>query len=207
MGEPERFDAEHFRRFAPHHGGNVLERLEREAFEKDVPIIGPVLGKLLYLFAKATGARRVLELGAATGYSAIWLAKAVQDVGGSVTTIEWDPEFAKVAEANVAEAGFAGQVALLQGDAKEILALLKEDELFDFIFCDIEKEMYSEVLDPCVEILRHGGFMLFDNTAFKSGGDFLECSYAHPLLETAHLYGFFPDHSPDFDAITLCVKK
>jgi len=207
MGQPELFEAEHFRRFAAHQGGSVLERLEREAEEKDVPIIGPVLGKLLYLLARATAAKRVLELGSATGYSAIWLAKAVKTFGGKVVTIEWDPEMAKTARQSIEEAGHAEEVTVLQGDAATILGSLKKEEPFDFIFCDIEKEMYSEVLDPCVDVLRQGGFMLFDNTAFKSGGDFLECSYTHPLLETAHLYGFFPDHNPDFDAITFCVKK
>ena len=79
----ELFDAEHFRQFTPRETG-VLAALEQEAVEKDIPIIGPLVGKMLWLITKLMKAKSVLELGTATGYSAIWLAKALKDTGGTL---------------------------------------------------------------------------------------------------------------------------
>jgi predicted O-methyltransferase YrrM len=205
MSEPELFDAEYFRQFVPREGG-VLERLEKEAVEDDVPIVGPLMGKMLWMLTKLIKAEKVLELGTATGYSAIWFANALRDSDGKLTTIEWDKNTAKQAEANIKEAGCADLVEILQGDASELLKTFEPDH-FDFIFQDIEKEMYLDLLEPCVRVLRPGGLMLFDNTAFKTAGEFLSESLKHPELEGLHLFAFLPDHAPDFDGISIFIKK
>ena len=207
MGKPELFDMEHFRQFNPAGETAVLARLEQEAMDEGINIIGPLLALLLYQLTRVTGAKRVLELGTATGYSAIWFGKALERVGGQLITMEWDPKTAEAAQRNIAEAALSDHVTVLKGDAMELLKELKGGEPFDLIFNDIEKEMYSDTLDPCVELLAADGLMVFDNTAFKSGGDFLERSYNHPKLETVHLFGFFPDHEPDLDAVSFMVKK
>ncbi len=196
----------HFRRFARHNDPMLL-RLEREAARKGIPIIGPAMGKLLYLLARATGARRVLELGTSVGYSAIWLARAVAPVDGTVTTLEWDPVTADTVRHNLAGAGVAGRVEVVVGDAKVWLERHGRGREFDLAFNDIDKEFYSPTLDPLVRAVRPGGLLVFDNTAFRSAGDFLERAQRHPELETIHLHCFLPGHSPDADAVTLCVKK
>lgn len=204
MGHPKLFEPARFYDFIPRSGG-VLDRLEKEAKSEDIPIIGPVLGRLLYILARSQNAKKILELGTATGYSAIWLGRAVVASKGKVITVEWDEATAERARANLQEAGLSKAVTVKQGDARELLSSLKGP--FDLIFLDVEKEMYSSLLDGAVKLLRPWGIMVFDNTAFTTGRDFLERSFNHKDLETVHLYGLFPDHEPDFDAITVCMKK
>lgn len=204
MGHPDLFKPERFYDFIPRSGG-VLERLEKEAKKEDIPIIGPVLGRLLYILARSMGAKKVLELGTATGYSAIWLGRAVAPSKGKVLTVEWDKATAKRAEGNIKEADLSKVVTVRQGDARKVLSSLKGP--YDLIFLDVEKEMYSSLLDGAAKLLRPWGLLVFDNTAFTTGGDFLDRSFNHHDLETVHLYGLFPDHEPDYDAITVCMKK
>src|SRR5215472_5857926 len=91
----------------------VLARMEEEAHREGIPIVDPHEGQLLYLLVKIAGARRILELGAATGYSGIWLMRGTD--GGTLTTYEMDHERAVRARANFAEAGF-GERALLRAE-------------------------------------------------------------------------------------------
>jgi caffeoyl-CoA O-methyltransferase len=204
MGHPKLFLPERFYDFIPRSGG-ILSRLEKEAKKEDIPIIGPVLGRLLYILARSMGAKKVLELGTATGYSAIWLGSAVAPLKGKVITVEWDKATAKRAMTNLQEAGLSKVVTVKQGDARKLLSSLKGP--FDLIFLDVEKEQYSSLLDGAVKALRPFGVLVLDNTAFTTGGDFLERSFNHKDLETVHLYGLFPGHEPNFDAITVCMKK
>lgn len=205
MSDIELHEPDHFYNFIPKAEG-VLARLEKQAVEEDVPIVGPVMARILYILAKTTGAKRILELGTATGYSAIFLGKAAQENGGKVVTMEWDPETAAVAAKNIEEAGYTDVVQVAVGDARENMKTYSPGS-FDMIFNDVEKEYYTELLKPTLELLRPGGLMLLDNTAFKTAGDFLEVSFEHPQLETVHLYGLFPNHDPDYDALTICMKK
>jgi predicted O-methyltransferase YrrM len=69
----------------------LLEKMEEYADSHAVPIIGPLVGRLLYNLAKASQSRKILEIGTAIGYSGIWLARAIAPVKGSVTTIAWTP--------------------------------------------------------------------------------------------------------------------
>jgi predicted O-methyltransferase YrrM len=202
---PQVYDAEHFRQFTTHEKG-TLAKLEQEAVDENIPIVGPVVGKMLWLITKLMKANEVLELGTATGYSAIWIAKALKDTGGRLTSIEWENEMVRKAMANLKEAGCADVVEVQHGDAKELLSKYDENQ-FDMIFQDVEKEMYLELLEPCVRVLRRGGLLFFDNTAFKSAGDFLSESLKHPELDGFHLYSFLPEHQPEYDGITLLIKK
>ena len=85
----------------------LLQRLEAEAEQERIPIVGPVVGELLFILARAMGARRILELGTATGYSAICLAQAVAAESGQVVTLEADPAMARHARENIAVAGLS----------------------------------------------------------------------------------------------------
>lgn len=203
---PETLGPEHFRRYS-RHSDRLLLRLEKEAARKGIPIVGPAMGKLLYLLARATGARRVLELGTSIGYSTIWLARAVAPAGGKVTSLEWDAKTAAQARKNLAEAGLAGSVEIVVGDALGWIAAHARRRRFDLVFNDIDKELYTPTLVPIAMMLRPGGLAVFDNTAFRSAGDFLEAAQRNPELEVLHLHCFLPGHDPDDDAVTLCVKK
>src|SRR5215216_450487 len=95
--------------------------------------VSPVQGKLLYLLARAIGARNILEIGTLGGYSTIWLARALSD-GGRVISLEADPRHAEVARANIARAGLEDRVEVRLGMALDLLPALSERmEPFDFV--------------------------------------------------------------------------
>jgi len=141
-------------------GGDVLAKIEDEGLADNWPIVGAAEGSFLHILAKAVRARRILELGAAIGYSGTWWARALPD-DGELITVEADPETAKIADANLTRTGVRGRVTILVGPAQEILGDLEGP--FDLIFVDINKEGYPEVLEPCIRKLRVGGLLVTDN--------------------------------------------
>ena len=114
--EPEAYFSKFVREADP-----LLRDLEREAELEHVPIVGPVVGELLYIITRAMGARAVMELGTATGYSAIILARACAVGAGSLTTLEHDPALAARARRNLQHAGLEQRVNVICGDALEQL--------------------------------------------------------------------------------------
>jgi len=126
--------------------------------------VSPNQGNLLYLVAKMCGARRVLEIGTLGGYSTTWLARALP-VGGSVLTLERDPNYADVARRNIERAGVADRVEIRVGLASESLRQLIRDGVpaFDLIFLDADKTGYVEYLDLSLQLARPGTVILADN--------------------------------------------
>jgi len=145
----------------------LLERMEEYADSHTVPIIGPLVGRLLYNLAKASQSRKILEIGTAIGYSGIWLARAVAPQKGSVTTIDMDPERVKIAKKNISEAGLERTVRVIEGNALKVLPTLKEE--FDMIFLDSDKDVYPDAFKMSVPMLRKGGLFVADNALW--GGD------------------------------------
>ena len=121
-------------------------------------------GKLLQLLATIRGARRILEVGTLGGYSTIWLARALPP-GGSLVTLELNPEHAKVATQNIARAGFAEVVTVVVGSAKDSLARLIDagEAPFDFIFIDADKDNNPVYLDAALKLSRPGTVIVVDN--------------------------------------------
>jgi predicted O-methyltransferase YrrM len=145
----------------------LLEKMEEYADSHAVPIIGPLVGRLLYNLAKASQSKKILEIGTAIGYSGIWLARAVAPVKGSVTTIDLDPERVKIAKKNISEAGLERTLKVIEGNALKVLPTLKEE--FDMIFLDSDKDVYPDAFKMSVPMLRKGGLFVADNALW--GGD------------------------------------
>jgi len=192
----------YFRGFVPPRDPLLL-KLEQEAQAETIPIIGPVVGELLALLVRATAAVRILELGTATGYSAIHLARGSQPQG-RVVSLEWDEAMASRARANFAQAGLSGQIEVRVGDALKLMAAL--DGPFDFIFLDIDKEAYLPALPHCRRLLRVGGLLFADNTGFAGAAAFNREIFASPDWQTVHLLSFLPQHSPERDGLSLAVR-
>src|SRR5256886_12862642 len=114
--------------------------MEEYAETNSVPIIGPLVGRLLYNLAKASQSRKVLEIGTAIGYSGIWLARAITPLKGSLTTIDMNPERVRIARKNLAEAGLDRTVKVIEGRALDILPTPKES--YDMIFLDSDNDVY-----------------------------------------------------------------
>ena len=104
-----------------HLGGVVLDEIARAGAEQQLPLIDAEVGALLRVLATAIGARRILEIGTAIGYSGIWLAGALPD-DGMLVTMEMDPERVETPKANFARAGLADRVNVMVGDAQLPLA-------------------------------------------------------------------------------------
>jgi predicted O-methyltransferase YrrM len=145
----------------------LLEKMEEYADSHAVPIIGPLVGRLLYNLAKASQSKKILEIGTAIGYSGIWLARAVVPLKGSVTTIDMDPERVEIAKKNISEAGLERAVKIIEGNALKVLPTLKEE--FDMIFLDSDKDVYPDAFKMSVSMLRKGGLFVADNALW--GGD------------------------------------
>ncbi|MGH7679158.1 MAG: O-methyltransferase [Gemmatimonadaceae bacterium] len=124
--------------------------------------VTPTQGKLLYLLARAIGARAILELGTLAGYSTIWLGRAVaQD--GRVISLELDPAHAKVARENIARAGLEETVDIRVGAALEILPGLADEGPFDFVFIDADKPNVPEYFEWAIRLSRPGAIIIVDN--------------------------------------------
>jgi predicted O-methyltransferase YrrM len=138
----------------------LLDELARVGREEDLPLIDAEVGALLRVLALASGARQILEVGTAIGYSGIWLAGALPE-DGTLTTIDIDPERARRARANFARAGLDSRVNVVVGDAAAIVATLEGP--FDLIYQDGAKDLYTPLLDALVSRLRPGGLLVTDN--------------------------------------------
>jgi len=138
-------------------------QLEMEALAEAerFPIVGPHVGRLLFVLARGAGARRVFEMGSGYGYSTLWFARAVGPQGEVVHT-DGSSANSRRARDLLGRAGVAERVRFEIGDAREILA--RESGPFDAVFCDIDKEGYPEVPELALPRLRPGGLLIFDNT-------------------------------------------
>jgi predicted O-methyltransferase YrrM len=147
----------------------VLARMEEEAHRENIPIVDAHEGALLSLLVKIAGAKRVLELGTATGYSGIWLLGGTG--GGVLTTFEVDHERVERARKNFAEAGFGERALVLEENA--VTGLEKLETRFDACFIDLLNGFRSEAVthraaELCLERLDPGGLLMADN-ALRQG--------------------------------------
>ncbi|MDT7646150.1 MAG: hypothetical protein QOC75_3150, partial [Pseudonocardiales bacterium] len=126
--------------------------------------VSPTLGKLLHLLARATGARRILEVGTLGGYSTIWLGRALP-AGGRLISLEAVDKHAEVARSNVAAAGLSEVVDIRIGPALESLPKLaaEQGDPFDLIFIDADKENNVAYFDWAIRLARPGSMIIVDN--------------------------------------------
>lgn len=127
-------------------------------------------GKMLHLFARMMGARRILEVGTLGGYSTIWLARALPE-GGSLVTLELDPHHAEVARANLAHAGLADRCDVRVGPAVETLASMQAagEGPFDLVFIDADKPGNTAYVRAALAMSRPGTAIIVDNVV-RNGG-------------------------------------
>jgi predicted O-methyltransferase YrrM len=123
--------------------------------------VGPETGKLLNTLLRATGARRVLEIGGSMGYSTVWQGEAVEANGGKLTTLERVPSKVAILKERVVQAELGNTVEIIEGDATEIVGRL--DGPFDFVLIDAWKADYPAYFDAVFPKLRNGGLIVADN--------------------------------------------
>ncbi|MFM7075666.1 MAG: O-methyltransferase [Planctomycetaceae bacterium] len=126
--------------------------------------VAPAQGRFLEVLARATGARRILEIGTLAGYSTIWLGRALP-ADGRLVTLEIDPERARIARENIDRAGLAPRVEVIVGPALESLAAIRAAgaEPFDLVFIDADKQHCRAYVEEAVALARPGTLVVVDN--------------------------------------------
>ena len=142
----------------------VLSEMEAQAAKRNIPIVGPAVGRILHQLALISGAKNIFEMGSAIGYSTIWWARAIAD-GGRVIYTDGNRKNADEARGYFERAGVANRITLKVGDAIEILS--EQTQQFDIIFCDLDKEDYPRALRMALPRLRKGGLLVADNVLWS----------------------------------------
>jgi predicted O-methyltransferase YrrM len=158
---------------------------EIKAADADQLSVSEEDGRFLRVIAASSGSMRALEIGGATGYSAIWIGLGLRQTGGHLTTIEFDPRRAAAAAAYIKRAGLGDVVTVVTGDAFDKIPKLPGE--FDFVFLDAWKRDYKRFLDLVLPRLRPGGVFLAHNVVNKQDEmrDFLAAIQTDPRLLTA----------------------
>jgi caffeoyl-CoA O-methyltransferase len=142
----------------------ILAEVEALAAERNFPIIGPLVGRVLYQLVKISKAKNVFELGSGFGYSALWIAAALPESGQMVCT-EFDKAKAEEGMRFLDRAKLRHKVIYEVGSALENFHRYQGP--FDLIFCDIDKQDYPKALELSVPKLKSGGLFLADNTLWS----------------------------------------
>ena len=141
----------------------LLEKLWLETFSKTRSpgmMVGPLEGAFLKMLALTTGARRILEIGMFTGYSALAWAEALPR-DGRIVTCDINPETSEIAKRYFAESPHASKIEVKLGPALESLRFVTGP--FDICFIDADKESYGDYYDACMELVRPKGLIVLDN--------------------------------------------
>ena len=176
---------------------SVLKQIK--AADKGQLAVSEEDGRFLRVLIAARGAKSILEIGAASGYSGIWLGLGARESGGRVVAIEYDPQRAKEAAANIRLAGLTDVVQVVHGDAfKEIPKL---PGTFDFVFLDASKPDYKKFFDMVYPRLNAGGMFTAHNVVNKK-------SEMEPFLTTVqnHRGLFTTIVSPSSEGISVSYK-
>jgi caffeoyl-CoA O-methyltransferase len=142
----------------------VLSEMEAQASERNIPIVGPAVGRVLHQLALISGAKNIFEMGSAIGYSTIWWARAITG-GGRVIYTDGDRKNAEEARGYFDRAGVANRIIIKIGDALELLS--EQTQQFDIIFCDVDKEDYPRAFRMALPRLRKGGLFVADNVLWS----------------------------------------
>jgi predicted O-methyltransferase YrrM len=179
-----------------------LDALLREIKGKDTGqlAVSEEDGRFLRMLVASTRAKRVLEIGGASGYSAIWMAQAVRANGGHLVTIEYDPARARQLQENIRRAGFTDVVTVVAGDAFAQIPNLAGT--FDFVFLDAWKKDYQRFFELVFPRLDRGGLFLAHNVVNKASemGDFLKTITANPAVWTSIV-------TPSGEGISISYKR
>lgn len=157
-------------------------------------------GRFLRLLVTSKGARRALEIGAASGYSAIWIGLGLRETGGRLVTIEYDGARAREAADNIRRAGLADIVHVIAGDA--FTEIPKQSGTFDFVFLDAWKPDYQRFFDLVFPRLELGGLFLAHNVVNKRDemSDFLMTIQRRPELLTTIV-------SPSSEGMSVSLRR
>lgn len=158
---------------------NVLQHITRETNRNILNphmLSGHVQGRVLSMLSQMIRPTRILELGTFTGYSALCLAEGLTN-DGTLITIEHNDELENMIREHFAMSDLGSKIDLRIGDAKQILSQMPTDAPFDLCFMDADKREYTTYLELVYPLMRHGGWILADNTLWD--GHIIDPEYDH----------------------------
>jgi predicted O-methyltransferase YrrM len=130
----------------------------------------PAVGAALRFLACAVGARTAVEIGTGCGSSGIWLLRGMRP-GSTLTSVDTEPEYHRMARKAFTQAGFAqNQCRLILGRALDVLPRLS-DGTYDMVFCDADPRDYPDYLSAALRLLRTGGIVAFNNAMAGASGN------------------------------------
>jgi predicted O-methyltransferase YrrM len=130
----------------------------------------PAVGAALRFLACAVGARTAVEIGTGCGSSGIWLLRGMRP-GSTLTSVDTEPEYQRMARKAFTQAGFAqNQARLILGRALDVLPRLS-DGTYDLVFCDADARDYPDYLTAALRLLRPGGVVAFNNALLAGPAD------------------------------------
>lgn len=182
----------------------LLEKVANEtrtSMEDSSMMVGPVEGRLLEFLVRMSGARRVLEIGTFTGYSALSMAAGLPH-DGRIVTCEIDPQTAAIARRHFESSPWAEQIKLRVGPALDTLATL--DGPFDFVFLDADKESYRNYYDAVLPLLSDDGLVAVDNVL--RSGRVLDDTDESPGTRAVVAFNDFVRHDPRVECVMLTVR-
>jgi caffeoyl-CoA O-methyltransferase len=173
---------------------------EIKAKDKGMLAVSEEDGRFLRLMVASKKAQRALEIGGASGYSAIWIGMGLRETGGHLVTIEYDPGRAKELAENIKRTGLSDIVQVIAGDAFQQIP--KVPGTFDFVFLDAWKKDYKRFFDMVYPRLDKGGLFLAHNVVNKRSemGDFLDAIQKQPSVWTTIV-------SPSGEGMSVTLKR
>ncbi|MFH1686939.1 MAG: O-methyltransferase [bacterium] len=186
----------------------VMQAMEAHAREQRFPIVGPLVGRLLYQLARMIDARKIFELGSGFGYSAYWFSLAVQEKG-RITLTDGDENNLNAARSYLSEAGLKSEFSFLAGDA--VTQLGRQGGIYDIIYNDIDKQGYPETIEAAAQHLRPGGLFITDNIIWSGRvcNENPDKTTAAIIDFTSRLYRderFFTSVVPLRDGVSIAIK-
>jgi len=171
-----------------------------KAADKDLLAVSEEDGRFMRLLVATRGAKRALEIGAASGYSAIWIGLGLRETGGTLVTIEYDKARTLEATANVKKAGLSDIVQVIAGDAFAEIPRLSGT--FDFVFCDAWKRDYQKFFTMVFPRMDRGGLFLGHNVINKRDemADFLRTIHSSPAVFSSIV-------SPSSEGMSITYKR
>jgi caffeoyl-CoA O-methyltransferase len=176
----------------------VLKQIK--AADKEMLAVSEEDGRFMRLLVASSRTKRALEIGTASGYSAIWIGLGLRETGGQLVTIEYDAARARQAQDNIKKAGLSDIVRVIPGDA--LAEIPKLSAAFDFVFCDAWKRDYQKYFTLSFPLLNKGGLFLAHNVVNKQNemSDFLNTIRTSPTVLTTIV-------SPGSEGMSVSYKR
>jgi predicted O-methyltransferase YrrM len=178
--------------------------------------VPPEEAQLLALLVRITGAKRILEIGTFTGYSALAMAEALPD-DGIIVAIDKNEEWTSRAKRSWTDAGVLSKIDLRIGNGSDLLESLlseKGEEFFDLVFIDADKKSYPVYWELSLKCARHGALIAIDNTLWRTALShddlhYFNCDILREFNESLHKDERISSLSmlPVADGLTLAVKR